>query len=106
MPRSHAKMRLKCARQKLSFLCQKLSEKVTQQIVATNALTRFRIVTHSYAALFSIKSTLCETKNIFYSQENQNKTKPISYSEGSSKIKVRSRWTVFEILLMTAVICI
>ena len=29
MPRAHAKMRLKCAPQKLSFLCQKLSESHT-----------------------------------------------------------------------------
>ena len=39
-------------------------------IVAAMALERFRIVTHSYAASFSRKIILCETNNIFYSQEN------------------------------------
>ena len=29
-------------------------------------------------------------------------TKSITYSESTSKIMVRSRWTVFEILLMSA----
>ena len=48
----------------------KLYEKIMHQFVATNDLARFRIVTHSYAASFSLKVILCETNNIFYSLGN------------------------------------
>ena len=41
------------------------------EIVDVIALERFRIVTHSNAASFSRKATLCETNNIFYSREYQ-----------------------------------
>ena len=50
VPLSHAKMRLKSAPQKLNFLMVKGIQKVIHQLVATNALARFRIVTHCYIA--------------------------------------------------------
>ena len=67
-----------------------LNEKVIQKIVATNALARFHIVTHSNA----------EPKK----QKNKNERKTISNSESASKIKVRISETVFKVLLMSAVI--
>ena len=41
------------------------------------SLKRFRIVTHGYAASFSIKTIFCKTNNIFYNLENRiwDKTK-------------------------------
>ena len=36
----------------------------------------------------------------------KNETKPITDSESSSKIKLRSRRAVFKILLMSPVICV
>ena len=75
------------------------------EIVDVIALERFRIVTHSNAASFSRKATLCETT--FSTAENTKlDTKMTTDSERSSKIKVTLRWVVFEILLMSAVICV
>ena len=37
------------------------------------AIERLHIATHSYAAKFSIKTFLCETNNIFYSQDRQKR---------------------------------
>ena len=62
------------------------------QTVAVNALAPSRIVTHSNVALFSIKSTLCETTSIFVARAIQNQAKYMLYSD-----HVRSRCTVFEI---------
>ena len=70
--RSHAKMRLKSAPQKLDFLMTKAISKsctsVQLQIVAANILARSRIVTHSNAASFSIRTILCENTNILFSK--------------------------------------
>ena len=60
----------KVCHKNVTFNRQKLYEKVIRWIVATNALARFHIVTYSYAALFSRKINLCETKSIFYSLGN------------------------------------
>ena len=90
----------------LTFSWPKLYENVKHQFVVTNALPRFCIVTHSYTALFSIKSILYETKTIFYNQVNQNWDETNKDSESTSKVKLWSHWTVFEILLMSVVICI
>ena len=84
------------------IFCQKLS----YHIVAMIVLKRFRIVTHCYAASFSIKTLFCKTNNIFYTLETEYETKPNNDSESKSKIKVRSGRKVFEILLTSAVICI
>ena len=46
----------------ISCLCQNF----IWHIVALMALARSSIVTHNYAASFSIKLVLCETNNIFY----------------------------------------
>lgn len=78
---------------------------------AVMTLARFRIVTHSYAALFSKKTILCEIGNIFYlvilpwSTINFY-TKLLMFSESSIKVKVRSRRTFFLIMIRAAVICI
>ena len=50
---------------------------------------------------FYVKLTTFST-----AKEAKNETKPVNDSEGESKIKVRSRWTVFLVLLMSAVICV
>ena len=49
-------------------LWQKLFKKVRHKIVAAYALARYRIVTHSNAASFSIKNILCENTNICFSK--------------------------------------
>ena len=49
---------------------------------------------------FYVKLTFSTTK------ETKNETKPVDNSESKSNIKVRSRWTVFPILLMSAVTCV
>ena len=49
MPRSHTKMRLKSAPQKMNFVMAKAISK--RQIVAANALAQSCMVTHSNAAL-------------------------------------------------------
>ena len=67
MPPSDSMMRLKRPPQKLKFLTAKDMRKTIRQIVATNALARFRIVTYCYAASFSRKTILCKTNNVFYS---------------------------------------
>ena len=61
---------------------------------------------HSYAASFSIKLVLCDTNNLFLAQNIKFDTKLVSYSERSSKINLRSRWKVYQILLTSAVIWI
>ena len=60
----------KVCHKNVTFKRQKLYAKVIHWIVATDALARFHIVTYSYAALFSRKINLCETKSIFYSLRN------------------------------------
>ena len=59
-------------------------------MVAANALARFRIVTHCYAASFSRKTILCETNNIFYSLGNQiwHKTNDIFWKYIKNKDEV------------------
>ena len=61
MPRSHAKMRLKSAPQKLNFLMAKAISK------SCTLDARSHIITHSKAASFSIKTILCENTNILFS---------------------------------------
>ena len=43
--------------------------------MAANDLERFRIVTHSNAASFLIKSILCETTNILFARAIKNYAK-------------------------------
>ena len=68
----HAKMHLKSAQQKLNFLMEKsISEscKLAANVaVAANALARSRIVAHSNAVSFLIKTILCENTNILLSK--------------------------------------
>ena len=71
MSRSHAKVLLKSAPQKLNFVMAKLYQKVLHQIVATNPFARSHKVTHSQVALFLIKTILCETSNILFSRNYQ-----------------------------------
>ena len=66
--RSHAKMYLKSAQQKLNFLMAKLYQTNIHKIVAATALARSRIVTHGNAVSFSIKTILCENTNISFSK--------------------------------------
>ena len=47
-----------------------LYQQLMQHFVALIETQRFRIATHSYAATFSWKITLCETNNIFCSPGN------------------------------------
>ena len=70
------------------------------------SLKRFRIVTHGYAALFSIKTLFVKLTTFSTVQKTEYETKPNNDSESTSKIKLKSRLKVFEILLTSAVICI
>ena len=67
MPRSHTKMRLKSAPQKLNFLIAKdISKSYTLDIIVhVDALKCFCIVTHIIAGSFSIKTILCANTNTF-----------------------------------------
>ena len=65
MSRFHTKMRLKSAPQKLNFLMAKAISKRCTLDCSCKALARSRIVTHSNAASFSIKSFSCKNTNIF-----------------------------------------
>ena len=47
-----------------------------------------------------------ELTTLSSAKKTKKKTKPMRESESTSKIKVRSRWTFFKTLLMSAVICI
>ena len=74
MPRSHAKIRLKSAQQKLNFLMAKDISKSYKldcscmlMPLHVDTLARSRIVTHSNASSFSIKTILCENTNILFS---------------------------------------
>ena len=55
---------------------------------------------------FRGKPIYLKLTTLFAAKETKNDTKPINDSESSLKIKVRSHWTVFQILLLSAVICI
>ena len=63
MRRSHAKMSLKSAPQKLNFsMAKDISKSYTLDCSCTYALAHSRIDTYSNAASFSIKAILCENK--------------------------------------------
>ena len=55
----------------------------------------------AYGRINLIDKTLIKPLNATAKKTKFN-TKSITYSESTSKIMVRSRWTVFEILLMSA----
>ena len=69
MPCSHAKMCLKSASQKLNFVLAKAISKRYTLDCSSKCLAHYRIVTHSNAASFSIKTILCETTNILFSKD-------------------------------------
>ena len=62
------KMRLKSAARKLNFVMSKAISKRYTLDCCYNALARSCIVTHGNAALFLIKTILCETNNIFWQE--------------------------------------
>ena len=64
----HSIMRLKSAPQKLNFLMAKAISKRCTLDCSCKALAHSRIVTHSNAASFSIKTILCENSNIPFSK--------------------------------------
>ena len=66
MPCFHAKMRLKSAPQKLDLLMTKAISKSCT--LDCSCIARSRIVTHSNAASFSIRTILCENTNILFSK--------------------------------------
>ena len=72
-------------------------------MVAANALARSRIVTHSNAASFLIRTILFENTNIPFSKNYFKLGKMMLDSERTFKVKVRFRWTVFEISLPSAI---
>ena len=77
-----------------------LRQNVKCHVVALIELEHFRIVTHCYSASFSQKFILCETNNIFTADNIKFDTKITTNSESSSKMNMRSRWT-----LSSAAIC-
>ena len=66
MPCFHAKMRLKSAPQKLDLLMTKAISKSCT--LDCSCIARSRIVTHSNATSFSIRTILCENTNILFSK--------------------------------------
>ena len=68
MPPFYVKIHLKSVPQKLNFVMANPYQKVTHLIVAANTLARSRIVTHSNAALLSMKTIFCETNNSLISK--------------------------------------
>ena len=66
MPCFHVKMRLKSAPQKLDLLMTKAISKSCT--LDCSCIARSRIVTHSNAASFSIRTILCENTNILFSK--------------------------------------
>ena len=97
-------MRLKSAPQKLKFLMaqgiqKKLQTKLQPQM-PLHVSAWLRIVTppRFREKPFYVKLTTFSTA--------KNETKLIADLKSTSKINMRSRWTVFQILLMSAVICI
>ena len=63
-------------------------------VVALIEVERFRIVAHCYAASFLQKLILCETKPFFTAENITFDTKITKNSESSSKMNMRSCWTV------------
>ena len=57
------------------------------------ALERFCIITHSYAAYFSIKTCLDKTNSIFNSKTKRIYLNPLIVYESKLKIKATSLWT-------------
>ena len=107
VPPSHATMRLKSAQQKLKFLIAKgIQKKLYSKLQPQMPL-------HVSAQLRIIKLSRFR-KNTFYvklttfsaAQGTKNETKLIVDLKSKSKINMRSPRTVFQILLMSAVICI
>ena len=69
MSRSHAKMRLKSAPQKLNFVKgEAIAESYALDCTCKCPCTFLHIVTQSNTASFSIKTTLCETNNILFTK--------------------------------------
>ena len=64
--------------------------------MANISVKRFRKITHSYAASFSIKASFCETNNIFYSSENQNRDKTNAWFWKYIKNKCKVTLDVFQ----------
>ena len=90
MPPSHAKIRLKSATQKLKFTLN-CSHKCPCTFVTP---PRFRE-----------KRFYVKLKH-FLQPRKPKMRKPIADPKRKSKINMRSRWTFFQILLMSAAICI
>ena len=65
---SHAKMRLKIAPQKLNFVIAKAISKSYPLDCSCKCGCTFPHSYHSNTASFSIRTTLCETKNILFSK--------------------------------------
>ena len=75
-------------------------------MIALVALTRFRIVTHRYTASFRENSFYVKLTTFSTAQETTFHKKMNEYSESTSKKKLRSPWTLFVILVMSALICV
>ena len=65
----------------------------------------FGTVAHVQAASFLKETIFLELTTFSISTTRDIYTKLLTFSESSAKIKVRSGWTFFVILLMLAVIC-
>ena len=64
----------------------------------------FGTVAHAQAASFLKETIFLELKTFFVSTTRDIYTKLLTFSGSSAKINVRSGWTFFVILLMSAVI--
>ena len=81
---------------------QTFCQKILCQIVAINCLKHFCIVMEPrfWEKSFYVKLTFSTAKETAFD------IKWMTYSERISKIKVKSCWTIFAILLTSAVICV
>ena len=107
MPFSHVKMRLKSVPQKLNFLMakgiQKKSYTNLQPRMPLHVSSELRIATppRFREKPFYVKLTTFST-----AQGTKNETKLVADPKSTSKINMWSPRTVFQILHMSAVICI
>ena len=80
--------------------------KLRCHVVALIEVERFRIVMHCSQPGFREKSFYVKLKTFFTAENIKFNTKITTNSECSSKMNMKSRWTVFEILPTSAVTCI
>ena len=107
VPLSQTKMRLKNALQKGNFLMAKSIHKSYKLNCRHKCSCMFPYsYTLSCCLVFKKKPFYVKLPTFSTAQGTQNQIKPIADTKSKLKINMRSRWTVFQILLLSAVIFI